>query len=363
MYDIEFFQKSFPLKSQIISGVYQLSDVNALFEQFEAMRNPHPYVFNVETTNYCNMRCVMCPRTTQMTRKNQWIDSSYFEAILDQITPHSPKKLEDFWRFIEEKYGILSGERSENHFYFHTVSRCLTLHGYGEPLLDRFITDRITSCSRRNIPSYFSCTPANITVEKAEQLMESGLDVLKFSMDALTDERQKFYRGPQNNFDLSFKTILDVLDMKEKKNFSTQCVVIMIEMRDDAEMKSSVDEFIKLWQEKNIYYYNKNQDNRWYYEEDSTMVSKSHYSTQYCEFPWLSLTVMANGKVVPCTQDFDAEICLGDVGQQSLAEIWNSEAYRQFRYLHLTGHFPKGHKCNERCDIRKAYQCLNNKTV
>ena len=30
--------------------------------------------FNIETTNYCNMKCVMCARTIYMKRKNIWIN-------------------------------------------------------------------------------------------------------------------------------------------------------------------------------------------------------------------------------------------------------------------------------------------------
>ena len=359
MYDIEFFQAIYLLKNQIVAGVYSLADAGELLEKFEAMRNRNPYVFNIETTNYCNMSCVMCPRTTLMQRKNQWIDSSLFEKVLDQIVPHTPEHLDSLLKFVQEKYRIQTEEQSENHFYFDIISRCLTLHGYGEPLLDRYIVERIAACSRRNIPSYFSCTPANLTVEKAAELMGNGLGVLKFSMDALTDEKQQFYRGRHNDFTKSFQTILDILDMKAKRNFSTKCVVVMIEMNDDDEMKQITNEFVTLWQGKDIYHYIKTQDNRWYYKEDEKTPNRSHYATQYCEYPWLSLTVMANGEVVPCTQDYDTELSMGHAGQQSLADIWNGDSYQQLRYFHLTGNFPKGHKCNERCDLKKAYQCLS----
>ena len=52
------------------------------------------------------------------------------------------------------------------------------------------------------------------------------------------------------------------------------------------------------------------------------------------------------------------EMILGNVNEQSLEEIWNGETYRKFRSMHVTGQFPKGHKCNERCDQKKLYQYL-----
>ncbi len=361
MYDIDFFEASYDLKRQIVRGDHDLAAAERLLDRFERLRNRKPHLFNVETTNYCNMRCVMCPRTTLMQRKNQWIDNPLFQSILEQITPQDPEKLARFWRFVAAKYGIGAGDRSENHFYFHTISRCLTLHGYGEPLLDRHIVERIAACSERDIPSYFSCTPANITVDKARALMEAGLGVLKFSLDALTDEKQKSIRGRQNDFTNSFQNILDILELKEKHRFATQCVVVMIDLSEEREMVPIVEKFEDLWREKDIYYYVKNQDNRWYFDEDETKVSSSHYNDQYCEFPWISMSVMANGQAVPCTQDYDAEMAMGAVADRSLADIWNGESYQRLRWYHMTGRFPKGHKCNERCDLKKAYQYLRGR--
>jgi MoaA/NifB/PqqE/SkfB family radical SAM enzyme len=101
------------------------------------------------------------------------------------------------------------------------VSRCAILHGYGEPLLDKKIIDRVKTCSKRGIPTYFSCVPANLTLERAKEVMDAGLTVFKFSNDVLDDELQKRIRGRQNNFDGSYKTILDIIDLKESHGYKT----------------------------------------------------------------------------------------------------------------------------------------------
>ena len=59
----------------------------------EILRDKNPTIFNIETTNYCNMKCVMCPRTIYMTRKNIWIDDNLFEQMLDNIKVHEKKDL------------------------------------------------------------------------------------------------------------------------------------------------------------------------------------------------------------------------------------------------------------------------------
>ena len=88
------------------------------------------------------------------------------------------------------------------------------------------------------------------------------------------------------------------------------------------------------------------------------MENNSHYLNQYCEFPWTSLTVMADGSVVPCTQDYDCEMTLGNVNNESLESIWNGPKYKQFRQWHISGKFPEGFKCANRCDIPKMFQRL-----
>lgn len=359
MYDIKFFQNVSELKQKIVSKEFAQEDAEFVLGHLEELRNEKPFVFNIETTNYCNMRCVMCPRTSLMTRKNMWIDDETFEQVLDQICPHTKEDQNAFWDFVKGQYSIGHEEQNENHFYFYVVSRCLILHGYGEPLLDKKILDRVQACTKRGIPTYFSCVPANIDLGKVEELMKSGLTVLKFSMDALNDEQQKEIRGKQNNFDASYNKILEVLNIEKTKKYDTKIVMTMIELGADEKAKAMHEEFLRMWRPFDVYVYVKSQDNRWYFEEDEEIQNNSHYEHQYCEYPWTSLTVMADGSIVPCTQDYDAEMCFGHVQEQSLVEIWNSEKYREFRQWHVTGQFPSGFKCSERCDQKKLHSYLD----
>ncbi len=358
MFDIQFFKKVKPFKDKVIAGGFQPSDADEIEQELEVLRNKTPSVFNIETTNYCNMTCIMCPRTELMTRKNIWIEDATFLKVIDQVQPHSTEDMENFWSFVENEYNSNSDEPSENTFYFRVVSRCVILHGYGEPLLDKNIVSRIKVCSDRGIPTYFSCVPANLTVERAEEVMEAGLSVFKFSIDSLDDEWQKKIRGKQNNFDASYQTVLDIIDLKKTKGYDTLLVPCMIALSDAQENREMHNQFMELWKGKDVFAYIKSQDNRWLYEEDEEMENRSHYGAQYCEYPWTSLTVMADGSVVPCTQDYDTEVVLGDVKEKTLEDIWDDEAFENLRRMHITGEFPPGHKCQERCDVKKLYQFL-----
>jgi radical SAM protein with 4Fe4S-binding SPASM domain len=188
--------------------------------------------------------------------------------------------------------------------------------------------------------------------------MDAGLTVFKFSIDAIDDEWQKRVRGNQNNFDDSYRTLLEIIDLKKQKGYKTLLVPTMIALSQDSDSRKMHSEFMELWKDKDVFAYVKSQDNRWLLEEDTNMKNHSHYETQYCEFPWTSLTVMADGSVVPCTQDYDIEMVLGNVNEQTLEKIWNGPKYQKIRKMHITGKFSKGHKCLERCDQKKLYQYL-----
>lgn len=358
MYNIKFFQEVFPVKKKIVNKQFSDADFEIIEKELEKIRDRKPHIFNIETTNYCNMKCVMCPRTIYMTRKNIWISDEMFENLLDKITPYKKEDIENFWKWVENNYEYSSEEVSENGFYFSVISRCLVLHGYGEPFLDKYLIKRLELCKKKNIPTYFSCTPATMTIDKAVAAMEAGLSVLKFSIDALEDESIKKIRGKKANYTESIQKILKLIEIKKEKNFKTLFVPCMIALGNSEKDKEMQKKFLDFWADKGVFAYIKSQDNRWLFEQDTSLENKSHYAKQYCEFPWTSLTVMADGNVVPCTQISNNEIVLGNVNENTIEEIWNSEKYREFRKMHITGNFPKNHKCSKNCDQIKLYEYI-----
>jgi len=358
MFDINFFKKSYSLKKKITAKDLSFSDLKNIESELEYLRNKEPTIFNIETTNYCNMKCVMCPRTIYMERKNIWINDELFENMLDSIKTHQVHELDDFWKWLKDEADFDRNEVSENGFYFNVVSRCLILHGYGEPFLDKYLIKRLKACKERNIPTYFSCTPATMTVEKAEAAMEAGLSVLKFSLDAMDDDEIKKIRGKRADYNDSINKIFQIIDIKKKRGFKTLLVPCMIALDNKDQDLNKHNKFIEFWKGKDVFAYIKSQDNRWHFENTDELTNKSHYAKQYCEYPWTSSTIMAEGNVVPCTQISNNEIILGNVNKNTLKEIWNSKEYQDLRKMHVTGKFPKGHKCAERCDQVKLFEYL-----
>ena len=52
--------------------------------------NETPWLFNIEITNRCPLKCVMCARTTDMTREVGDIDMDLYTRIVDELASISP---------------------------------------------------------------------------------------------------------------------------------------------------------------------------------------------------------------------------------------------------------------------------------
>lgn len=213
MIDLNFYMRIFDLKRRLMAG--EIKDKEYVWNEFEKCRSKDPVVYNIETTNACNMVCEMCPRTTMMTRRVETMDMDTFVKVIDQLKPFSCGLLGEWEKFVEEKYNIRKDDMSENNFFLHIVSKVLVLHGYGDPLLDKYLPERIKLLTDRKIPTYFSCNPANIRVDKTLEMFENGLSYIKYSIETVDDLLHKKVRGPASDFTGSYNKILKLLDEKK----------------------------------------------------------------------------------------------------------------------------------------------------
>ncbi len=355
MYDTRFFMSTYNLKQEILKGNHAGAAAEDIYDKLNACLAAQPFVFNIETTSHCNMRCMMCQRTTDMARKPQHMDMRTFTRLADQITPMAGADKTQ-WRAFVEGHLLQGTETTENTFYFDIVSQSVTLHGFGEPLLDPLLPQRVALLSQRSIPSYFSCNPCNVQLDCIAELFDAGLGYIKFAMDSLDDAEARKIRGGPADFTRSYENVLAVLDLKKRKGASTVIVMTMLDFSGDFGQSSQAARFLQLWRDKDVYAYVKSVDNKWLLqrkgEQDKARgENKSHYCAQYCEYPWTSLTVLADGSVVPCTQDINGSHVFGNVNDASLAEIWRSPRLQQFRMQHIRGDFPDDFMCHARCDL------------
>ncbi|MBI2470414.1 MAG: radical SAM protein [Planctomycetes bacterium] len=347
MIDIRFYMKVHDLKRKLMAR--QLQNKEDLLEQFDQFRSKTPVVFNIETTNACNMKCTMCPRTTLMTRRVQTLDMETYYRIVEQIEPFSDEEWSAWEDFVEKRYAVPKHSMNENHFFLYIIPKVVILHGYGDPLLDRHIAQRVKLLAERNVETYFSCNPTNIDIEKTIELFESGISYMKYSIESVDDEKHIAIRGRGCSFDESYKKIVTLLGYKKKYSCKTVVVISMIDFNNSWQQQH-YDKLRDAFQGKDVYIYLKSQDQHWY--KENTDNTKSIHWSEFCQFPWSSLTINSQGGILACGQDYNGEIVLGNARTDTLLDVWNGEKYRRFRDSHLNP--APGIKCTDRCDMTLA---------
>tara|TARA_R110000824_G_scaffold232511_1_gene420570 strand:+ start:10075 stop:11163 length:1089 start_codon:yes stop_codon:yes gene_type:complete len=355
MINIHFYMKIHELKQQILAGA--TFDREELYEKFESFRSEEPLIYNIETTNACNMTCVFCPRTTLMTREIEHLNEEVCEKIIDQIKPWTKDEWKTWEDFVAREYGIQDDEMSQNHFFLYIIPKVIVLHGFGDPLLDKKLANRVRSLTKKGIDTYFSCNPSNISVKKNIEMMEAGLSYLKYSIDSIDDLTHKTLRGKSSNYTLAFKKIMETIEEKEKRNLKTRIVITMIDLQRSTQQEEW-EQLQEVFKSHNVYIYLKSQDQTWY---DDIQGEKDLHAaaglsvdwSEFCHFPWSSFAVKSNGEIAMCTEDYNNEIILGNAATESLYDIWNGEKYSNFRRTHFNK--KSGDKCNmctDHCDKR-----------
>ncbi len=360
--------KSYPLVKRLQDG--EIIPKDEVLNTFEKIRSKEPIIYNIETTNACNMRCKMCPRTTRMTRNITFIESEMFKKNIRQLKPHSKELWSEWESFCIKTYGIRPDHKpSENHFFLYIIPRVIQLHGYGDPLLDKNLGTAIEILNEYGFESYFSCNPANIDIEATVKMMKSGLTYLKYSYESTDDQKFKDIRGNAANFSEAFTKTKQVLDIKREKNLDTQIIITMIDVGHDEQQQQEFLKLTQVFEGSDVYLYLKSEDQQWYrqdptlkdylkkrgrnipsQERDFYGTNSIHWS-EFCKHPWMSMTIKSDGEIHMCMEDYNNEIFLGDSNENTLYEIWNGPLYQKFRRDHFE--LTPCIKCTEECDMPK----------
>jgi radical SAM protein with 4Fe4S-binding SPASM domain len=344
MFDINFYMQVRAIQKRINNGEKFSRD--ELFAKFEDFRSKVPVVYNIETTNACNMRCKMCPRTTMMTRPVHTLKKETFERIIQQLKPFSANEWDTWEKFCKSEYGISRSDMSENHFFLYIIPKVIQLHGYGDPLLDKHMADYVRLLHEKGFSSYFSCNPANIDMDATRKMFENNLDYIKYSLESVSDETHKKIRGTASDFSGSYKKILELLAIKKESGYKTNIIITMLNLN-RADQMEDFRRLEEAFAGKDVYIYLKSEDQQWY-RKDYHGTASVHWS-EICKHPWMSMTIKSNGEAAMCMEDFNNEIVLGDATKESLNDIWNGEKYRRFRHDHFN--LTSGLKCKDQCDM------------
>ena len=122
-------------------------------------------------------------------KKNIWIDDNMFSKLLDNVKVHNEKKLKNF-EWLSSDYHYDPKEVSENGFYFSVVAKHLVLHGLENHFWTKNWLKELNWGLKKYSYLFFMHSSYNDS-RKAKAVMDAGLGVLKFSLDAMEEKKYK----------------------------------------------------------------------------------------------------------------------------------------------------------------------------
>ncbi|MEA1958787.1 MAG: radical SAM/SPASM domain-containing protein [Chloroflexota bacterium] len=275
-------------------------------------RADHPFgIYNIELTNRCPMKCIMCPRTNNMTRPQGFMDCELFQRAIDELVSINPEYID---------------------------SRMVWLHHFGESLLHPRFGDCIEYASSKGVLTGLSINPFILTEDIAGELLRAQPSVLCISLDGHDDDSFYRIRGVKNAYNLSRTRLLDFLQLKKRYNAEITVILSMIHFPMN---RASIESEWSFWQscegvdqflEKDFSTWDGNAEDVHALIDDCACRSNDiDRSSVACTLPWEVMTVTWNGDVVPCCYDYNARLVLGNMERESFQEIWNGEKMRALR--------------------------------
>jgi MoaA/NifB/PqqE/SkfB family radical SAM enzyme len=262
----------------------------------------------------------MCPRDT-LTRKRGFMEFGLFEKIMKE----------------------LSGARRKP---------IVHLHGFGEPLLDTLLPERIELAKACGIKHTYIVTNGSLLFPAtSKKIIEAGLDAMKISFYGTDAES---YRATMRglDFNVALQNIKDFMRLrKESKKRTPKLILQYLPQKTNG---ARIDGFQSLWRSLP----DKNGDDclnissldNFGGGKSYNMVGKKIVSV--CFYPWSALSVLWDGKAITCCVDYNGVQGVGDLNRQSIEEIWNGPLLtgirRNFGKLNYSG-FPTCLRCDWVC--------------
>lgn len=258
-----------------------------------------PEVVYIETTNKCNAKCIMCPHD-KMKRPLLTMSQDTFEKIIDGIKEYDLSKTQLF------------------------------LHKEGEPLCDEDIAERISyACSQiSNVKEVGINTNAMLlTKEKADRLLESGMNLIFFSVDGTSADTYERIRV-NCKYDVVEKNIEYFLQKRLERKKEIRVVMQMLITNFN---RAEKDVFIEKWNKYDVEFYFK--EMHCYLDGGHSTFDKPSFIKQIncCTDPFRILVYYADGRVGSCCWDYNNEYVIGDARENDMVQLFNGESIQYIR--------------------------------
>jgi len=212
-------------------------------------------------------------------------------------------------------------------------ARKLSLHNFGEPLLDKHIEEKISFAKEKGVEETFIVTNASLlTRERSRELIQAGLDRLKISFYGVTRKQyEELHVGL--DYRTTHQNIRDLLEVKQELGGKKPKITLRYigKTTDFIRFAAQWLKYRKLCSvvPGRLHNYTTGRD-----YNPTSGVRRPNFMKS-CRYLKRSVVyILVNGDVVPCCYDFNGALVMGNALEEDIADIWNGERFQAFRRAH-----------------------------
>lgn len=259
----------------------------------------------LEVTNACNDSCLFCANS-KCTSQRGIIDLNFAKEILKQAYD----------------WGI----------------REVGFYGRGESLLDKNLEKYVSYAKDLGYEYiYITTNGALMTKERADAIVEAGIDSIKFSING-ADKKEYLQIHGQDDFDMVMRNLIYLSSLKEKEDFALYIsyVVTRYNYLNKDKFKDKYQKYVD-----DIVFYDclntaatmtlelKN------YLSMEENITDQHREGNICPMIFKTLYVTYDGYLTMCCADYQNYLAVADLKKEDLAEAWNNQYAQELRRRHL----------------------------
>jgi radical SAM protein with 4Fe4S-binding SPASM domain len=262
-----------------------------------------PETIVVEPTNRCNLNCPFC-----------------LVGLQNQLGTAEHDKIPRGFGFMD--FGLY--EKIVQEAVDFGIRR-MQLHFQGEPLLHKQFPDMVGLARQHGMSTQVFTNGMALTEEYIDRIIQSGLDSMRFSVDGASKETYE-----QNRVGGDFEKVFNNMRMmvERARGSRTRLEWQFIVMRNN---EHELQRAQKVAREIGIPFIAKTFAESVPELMPANPKYRRNLQAKPCTDIYRSIGVFWNGDVVPCCYDLIGKEIMGNIGEQTLAEIWNSEKYVDFR--------------------------------
>ena len=258
-----------------------------------------PEIVQIESTNMCNAKCVFCPRD-EMHRRQGVMSVDLFRKIVDECL----------------ELGITH----------------IRMHNYGEAFMDRHLVEKVQYAKDKGIQEVGMISNGSLITEAvARNIIEAGLDAINISVDA--SGKQVFESTRIGlNYDKVIANIERIVRLRtELGRRRPKLILSFVRQDNSAEEQAFIEHWKAIADKIHI-----TDLHNW-----AGTLNRESDVNYPCYRPWLTFTVLWDGRVSLCCADFDGRHVLGDLNTSTIKDLWNAEPYLNARRMHLESGGPE----------------------